>query len=62
MNEVDSYETSDGDTVRLRSDGARWEVSRWTADGVNIWTETSVDGLKPFNEEEARAEFERWRT
>jgi hypothetical protein len=62
MNEVDRYETSGGDTVLLCTDGTRWEVSSWTADGVNIWTETSVTGVQPFNEEEARAEFERWRT
>ena len=62
MNEVDRFQTSDGDTVTLRTDGVGWEVSRSSADGTNIWTETSENGMQPFNEEEARAEFERWRT
>ena len=62
MNEVDRFETSGGDAVALRTDGTRWEVARWTADGGDIWTETSVTGAHPFTEEEARAEFECWRT
>jgi hypothetical protein len=62
MNEIDRYETSDGDTITLESDGAHWQVSRRTAEGSIIWTETSVNGVQPFNEEEARSEFERWRT
>lgn len=62
MNEIDCFETSDGDTITLENDGAHWQVSRRTAEGLIIWTETSVNGVQPFNEEEARAEFVRWRT
>ena len=62
MNELERYTTTGGDTITLRTDGAAWEVACWTAEGENVWTETSVTGSNPFTEEEARAEFERWRT
>ena len=62
MNEVERYTTTGGDTITLRTDGAAWEVANRTAEGALIWTETSVTGSQPFTEEEARAEFKRWRT
>lgn len=62
MSEVDRFATSDGDTMALGLVFGCWQVSRRTADGVILWAETSVNGQQPFSEEEARAEFERWRT
>ncbi len=61
MNEIDRFESSTGNLISLRSDETRWEVANFTAEGETIWTETSVTGDHPFTEEEARAEFERWR-
>ena len=61
MEEVDRYTTSGGDTITLHTDGTAWQVANLTAEGENIWTENSVTGSHPFTEEEARADFERWR-
>ncbi len=61
MTEVDRFESSTGNTIALRTDGCRWEVVNFAADGEIVWAETSVSGNHPFTEEEARAEFERWR-
>jgi hypothetical protein len=60
VNEVERFESSSGNVISLRSDGARWEVTNFTADGEIVWTETSVSGGDPFTEEEAKAEFARW--
>jgi hypothetical protein len=60
MQEVDRFQTPDGDQITLSTDGTRWEVARWAPDGSNVWTETGVVATKRFTEEEARAEFERW--
>ncbi len=61
MTEVDRFESSTGNTIALRTDGGLWEVANLTAEGEIFWLETSVSGNHPFTEEEARAEFERWR-
>jgi hypothetical protein len=61
MKEVDRYESSTGNIIILRTDATNWEVANLTLDGDPVWTETSVSGGHPFTEEEARAEFERWR-
>jgi hypothetical protein len=61
MNEVDRFLSSEGNTIVLRTDGSRWEVANVGANEEPVWTETSVSGSHPFTEEEARAEFERWR-
>ena len=61
MTEIDRFESSSGNLIVLRSDGSRWEVANLAADGASIWTETSVSGDHSFTEDEARAEFERWR-
>lgn len=62
MTEIDRFESSTGNLIVLRSDGSRWEVANLSPDGETVWTEASVSGNHPFSEEEARAEFERWRT
>lgn len=62
MTDIDRFESSTGNMIVLRTDGTRWEVANLAADGETVWTETSVSGNHPFTEEEARAEFERWRT
>ncbi len=61
MTEVDRFESSTRNIIALRTDGSRWEVVNFAADGEIVWTETSVSGSHPFTEEEARAEIERWR-
>ena len=61
MIDVERFEAENGDTVILRIDGAGWQVVRCNSEGARIWTEWSIDGTHPFNEEEARAEFDRWR-
>ncbi len=61
MNEVDRYVSSTGNVIILSTDGSRWEVANCTSDGEPVWTETSASGSHPFTEDEARAEFERWR-
>ncbi len=61
MDEVERFASSTGNVLVLRTDGTRWEVANYTPEGENVWTETSVSGSHPFTEEEARAEFERWR-
>ncbi len=61
MTEIDRFESSTGNTITLRTEGPQWEVANLTADGEIVWAETSVSGDHPFTEEEARAEFERWR-
>jgi hypothetical protein len=61
MNEVGRFESSTGNIISLRTDGSQWEVVNCSPDGETVWTETSVAGSHPFAEEEARAEFERWR-
>jgi hypothetical protein len=45
----------------LSTDGDRLQAANLRADGSAIWTETSVGGAHPFTEDEAEAEFERWR-
>ncbi len=62
MTEIDRFESSTGNRITLRTDGTQWEVANLAPDGETVWTETSVSGDHPFTEEEARAEFERWRT
>ncbi len=62
MTEIDRFESSTGNRIILRTDGTQWEVANLAPDGEVVWTETSVSGDHPFTEEEARAEFERWRT
>ena len=61
MNEVDRFESTSGNIITLSTDGTRWEVANLTSDGKTVWAETSVSGGHPFTEDEARAEFERWR-
>ncbi len=61
MNEVDRFNSSTGNIIALRTDGTQWEVVNLAADGDIVWSETSVSGAHLFTEEEARAEFERWR-
>lgn len=61
MNKVERFESSTGNVITLQTDGVRWEVTNCGQDGTILWTETSVSGDHPFTEEEARAEFERWR-
>jgi frataxin-like iron-binding protein CyaY len=61
VNEIERFESSEGNIITLTTDGSRWEVSNHTAANELVWTETSVSGSHPFTEEEARAEFERWR-
>ncbi len=61
MTKVDRFVSSTGNIIALRTDGTQWEVVNLTADGDIVWSETSVSGTHPFTEEEARAEFERWR-
>ena len=61
MTEVDRYKSSTGNIIALRTDGTQWEVANLNADGMSVWTETTVSGDHPFTEVEARAEFERWR-
>ncbi len=61
MNEIERSESSEGNIITLRTDGGRWEVTNCTAADEVVWKETSVSGAHPFTEEEARAEFERWR-
>ncbi len=61
MNEVERYQSSTGNIISLRTDGTCWEVANCTPDGEAVWTETSVSGTHPFTENEAKAEFERWR-
>jgi hypothetical protein len=60
VNEVEQFRSSTGNVISLRTDGIRWEVVNCTADGENVWTETSVSGDSPFTEVETRAEFNRW--
>ena len=61
MTEVDRFVSSTGNIIAFRTDGTQWEVANLTADGEIVWAETSVSGDHPFTEQEARAEFERWR-
>jgi hypothetical protein len=61
MRDIDAFVTASGDTITLRSDSTCWELVNCNPDGEIIWTETSVTGAHPFTEEEARAEFNRWR-
>jgi hypothetical protein len=61
MRQIEHFQAEGGDTVMLSTDGSRWEIARHSSDGAELWREWSVDGTHPFNEEEARAEFERWR-
>jgi hypothetical protein len=61
LNEVDRFVSSDGNTIVLKTDESRWEVANLGVDQEPVWTEVSVSGSHPFTEEEARAEFERWR-
>lgn len=61
MRAVERFEAEDGDTLTLSTDGTGWEIARCDLNGVELWREWSVDGTHPFDEEEARAEFERWR-
>ena len=61
MTEIDRFESSTGNIIAVRTDGPQWEVANLTADGKIVWSETSVSGGHSFTEEEARAEFERWR-
>ena len=61
MNEIERYASSTGNILILRSGGTRWEVANYSLAGDHVCTETSVSGTTPFTEEEARAEFERWR-
>lgn len=61
MNEVERFKSPEGNIISLRTDGLSWEVVNFTEEGEAIWTETSVSGDHPFTENEARAEFERWR-
>ena len=61
MNEVERFKSSAGNLMSLRTDGLSWEVVNYTEDCETVWTETSVSGDHPFTEDEARAEFERWR-
>ena len=61
MDEIERFVSSTGNIIILRTDGDRWEVANCTAEGETLWTETSVNLTHPFTEEEARAEFERWR-
>jgi hypothetical protein len=61
MQVVETYVSTSGNKMMLKTDGTRWEVTNCAADGAVVWTETSVSGVHPFTEEEARAEFERWR-
>lgn len=61
MTELDRYQSSTGNIISLRTDGSRWEVANFDLDGAVIWVEAYVGGKQPFTEEEARAEFERWR-
>jgi len=61
MTEVDRYKSTTGNILVLRTDGTRWEVANFNTDGETVWTETTVSGDHPFTEEEATAEFERWR-
>ncbi len=61
MNEVDRFESPTGNIIILRTDGTRWQVANLTPEGETVWTETSVSGDQLFTEDEARAEFERWR-
>lgn len=61
MTEVERFDSSTGNIIALRTDGIRWEVANFAASGEIVWTETSISGDHPFTEDEARAEFERWR-
>jgi frataxin-like iron-binding protein CyaY len=61
VNEVDRFESSTGNIITLRTNGTQWEVVNQSPDGEIVWTETSVSGSHLFTEDEARAEFERWR-
>jgi hypothetical protein len=61
VTEVDRYTSSTGNVVALKTDGLCWEVVNVNVDGEIAWTETSVSGDHPFTEDEAKAEFERWR-
>ncbi|MFC7537802.1 hypothetical protein ACFQPG_10565 [Sphingomonas sp. GCM10030256] len=61
MNEVERFKSSAGNIISLRTDGVSWEVMNLTEEGNIVWTETSVSGDHPFTEDEARAEFDRWR-
>lgn len=61
MDEVERFKSSAGNIISLRTDGSSWEVVNFTEEGETVWTETSVNGDHPFTEDEARAEFERWR-
>ncbi len=61
VTEVDRYTSTTENIIALRTDGTQWEVVNSNANGETVWTETTVSGNHPFTEEEARAEFERWR-
>jgi len=61
VTEVERFKSSTGNIIALRTDGMQWEVANLAADDELVWRETSVSGAHPFTEEEARAEFERWR-
>ena len=59
MNEVDRFESSEGNIIVLRTDSNWWEVANVTVEGEPVWIETSVSGSHPFTEDEAKKEFER---
>jgi len=61
MTEVDRYHSSTGNVISLRTHATRWEVANFNTDDEVVWTEAYISGKQPFTEEEARAEFERWR-
>jgi len=58
---VDRVESYTGNIIALRTEGSQWKVANLTADGEIVGSETSISRNHPFTEEEARAEFDRWR-
>jgi hypothetical protein len=61
VKEVERFHSETGNIILLRHDGDHWDVANIAEGGEILWIETSVSGTHPFTEEEARAEFERWR-
>jgi hypothetical protein len=61
VKEIERFVSSDGNIIILGTEEGRWVVANCTAGNELVWAETSVSGAHPFTEEEARAEFERWR-
>lgn len=67
---IESYVNPNEDTIELHKTNEAWSVLCWNKGDDLMWevrgVVTSDDGRRqtrrPYTEEEARAEFNRWRT